>query len=252
MATQNSTGTIVLFILILFVLGVFLVLIFLIFLKRKNNLIKDKIAAEQHYKQELVKTQVEIREETLRNISWELHDNIGQIMTLAKIQVQNSSEDSEKIEEATDTIAKALNELRALSKSINPETIKNLNIIEALELELSRFNRLNFLTTSFEIKGEKKYIDSNSGTILFRILQEFFSNTIKYSQGSELKVCLNFKQKELEITAEDNGLGFDVSNVSSEGQGLINMKKRAELVKAEFYFKSDKNKGTSLKLIYPL
>ncbi|MGB0982062.1 MAG: sensor histidine kinase [Winogradskyella sp.] len=248
----KTEGSIIfLAIIILAVVSCFIILLFLIFLKRKNTLIKNKEDTEQHYKQELVKTQIEIREETLRNISWELHDNIGQIMTLAKIQVQNAGKDVVKIEEATNTIAKGLSELRALSKNINPDTIKNLDIIEATKLELQRFNRLNFLTTHFKIEGHKKPISSNAGTILFRIMQEFFSNTIKHSKGCELSVSLSYTDTSLKIIAKDNGVGFN-TNLISAGQGLANMKKRAELIKAEFSLTSVKNNGATLKLIYPI
>jgi len=235
---------------ILVIVACFIILLFLIFIKRKNALIKSKLDAEQNYKQELVKTQIEIREETLRNISWELHDNIGQLMTLAKIKTQNAKGDSVELEEASETIAKALTELRALSKSINPETIKNLNLVNALKTELLRFNRLNFLTTHLDIEGTSKELDANTNTILFRILQEFFSNTIKHSQASNLWVNLEFYDNRLIICAKDDGNGFHTIELN-DGQGLTNMKTRAQLLGAEFFLDSQPNIGTTLRINLP-
>ena len=249
MAAKNEIQTIVIFITVLVILGIFIVLLFLIFLKRKNTLIKNRLEAEKRFKQEIAKTQIEIREQTLRNISWELHDNIGQLMTLAKIQVQNAKGDTTKTEEATNTIAKGLEELRALSKSINPNTIKNLNLIEALDLELKRFKRLNFMDTELNISGNSIKLDSNVNIIIFRILQEFFSNTIKYSKANKLTVKIMFLNKKLIIEAIDDGEGFEFSNIN-EGQGLNNMENRAKLIGAKFLLTSKKQRGTKLKMEY--
>lgn len=238
-----------LFVLIMIILGVFLVLIFLIFLKRKNNLLKSKQDSENYLKQEIINTQIEIREETLRNISWELHDNIGQLMTLAKIQVQNAKNNPEKIDEVAQIIGTGLSELRALSKAINPETIKNLNFVEAIQAEIDRFNRLNFLQSTLSIQGEIKRIDSKEAVILFRILQEFFSNTIKHAQANTLKVEINYNKKGLTLVAKDNGVGFVQSN-KNQGIGLENMTNRARLVGADLKIKSILEQGTTLTLSY--
>jgi signal transduction histidine kinase len=243
--------TIILALVIVVILGVFVVLFFLLFLKRKNALIKSKEDAEVNYKQEIIKTQIEIREETLRNISWELHDNIGQLMTLAKIQAQNAKDDPLKIEEAANSIAKGLDELRALSKNINPDTIKDLSLEAALKQELDRFNKLNFLETQLEIKGTTQEINANIAIVLFRILQEFFSNTIKHSQASNLKVGLKYSETQLEIQAKDNGIGFD-SLLPTQGQGLKNMIHRAALIGAKATIQTKDNSGTSITILYPL
>lgn len=237
-------------IVILVVLGFFLIQLFLIFLKRKNNILKSKAEAEHYYKQELIKTQVEIREETLRNISWELHDNIGQLMTLAKIQAQNAKSNPDKIEKVVEIIGDGLKELRALSKLINPEYIKNLSLFEALKMEIERFNRLKFIEASIETLNDS-HVDLNSkdGVIIFRIFQEFFSNTIKHSRAEKLHVTLDFKAPELLIIAKDNGIGFMDDN-SKKGLGIKNMQNRANLIGADLKITSTKDQGTSLKLKY--
>ena len=99
---------------IVVIVVVSIVMLFIVFQGRKNKLLQQQEEAKKRFESEIAETQIEIREETLRNISWELHDNIGQSLTLAKIQLQNSS--SENIHEVSEIITKSLNELRALSK----------------------------------------------------------------------------------------------------------------------------------------
>lgn len=174
-----------------------------------------------------------------------MYDNIGQLLTLAKIQLQNTTK--ENIQEVSETITKGLIEVRALSKLINPEAIKNIDLTEAIQLEVDRFNRLNFIKSNFKIIGNQQKIDDKSSIIMFRILQEFFSNTIKHSKASELNVILNYSNNFLQISASDDGIGFS-SEEKNEGIGLINIKNRAKLIGVEIQFKSDNNQGTSLEI----
>lgn len=236
-------------ILVLFI-TIALIVLFSVFQKKKNSLVEEKKETQKRFEREIIETQIEIREETLRNISWELHDNIGQLLTLAKIQLQNVS--PENIDEVSETITKGLTEVRALSKLINPEAIKNIELKKAIQLEIDRFNRLNFINSELKISGEEQKVNEKSSVIIFRILQEFFSNTIKHSKASNLRVLLIFSKDKLEITAEDDGIGFSTTENKPTGIGLENIKNRAKLIGASAFFSSEKNKGTSLKITYKL
>jgi len=225
-----------------------LIWLFIIFQKRKNNLLQDYKNAQKQFEKEIAETQVEIREQRLRNISWELHDNIGQLLTLAKIQLQVAT--PENIKEVSDIIGKGLQEVRALSKLINPDFIKNIELYKVVQLEIDRFNRLNFIKSELNIIGETHKLDAKVEIILFRILQEFFSNTIKHSKATTLKVNLDYQEDSLHISAEDNGIGYDMSEDSQKGIGLLNIKNRAKLINAEIDFNSKIGKGTILKIIH--
>jgi two-component system NarL family sensor kinase len=249
MVEKNTEIIIYISTVIVFLMTFGVILLFSIFQRRKNDLLKDQEKEREQFEKEIAETQIEIREETLRNISWELHDNIGQLLTLAKIQLQNASE--ENIKEVKETITKGLNEVRSLSKLINPEAINNINLREAVQLEIDRFNRLEFIKSTLIIEGNDIDIDKKATIIIFRILQEFFSNTIKHSKASTLRVILDFNGDTLNIIAKDNGIGFS-SDAKKDGIGLINIKKRGQLIGAEINFESEKGKGTSLEIQYKL
>ncbi|WP_378185740.1 sensor histidine kinase [Aquimarina sp. W85] len=207
--------------------------------------------AAKKFETALAQTQIEIREETLRNISWELHDNIGQLLTLAKIQVNVAQENPEKLPEVTKTITKSLVELRALSKSINPDAIKQLSLTQAVQLEIKRFNRLQFINAVMTSTPETGNIDPKVEIIIFRILQEFFSNTIKHSKASNLIVDVIFDKEKLVINASDDGVGFDNhKHTTDQGIGLGNIKSRGRLIDATIQLNSKVGKGTVLKLEY--
>ena len=247
---QESGGLVLIVstLLVLFIV-IALIVLFTVFQKKKNSLIEERKDAHEKFEREIAETQIEIREETLRNISWELHDNIGQLLTLAKIQLQSAS--VENIKDVSETITRGLTEVRSLSKLINPEAIKNINLKDAVQLEVDRFNRLNFIDSSLVVSGNEIEIDKKHSIIIFRILQEFFSNTIKHSRASTLIISLRYNIETLNIVAKDNGVGFS-SDTKKEGIGLINIKKRAQLIGAEIVFLSEENKGTSLEISYKL
>ena len=245
---QQGTAGLFLAIIILFSVCVIMVFLFVIFQKEKNVLLIKQVETLQQYEKEIAESQVEIREQTLRNISWELHDNIGQLITLAKIQLQSVADNPENIKEVNDNLTTILNEVRSLSKVINPDFISNIKLNEAIQLEIDRFNRLNYIQSSLIVEGQYFDLDSKAEIIIFRILQEFFSNTIKHSKASKLKVKMNYTEDKLIIIAEDNGKGFDALNVSENGIGLNNMKKRGHLINADISIQSVLNKGTQLTI----
>lgn len=244
MFQENDKVLLIIFSIILLV-PLSMVVLFVVFNNRKNKLIQQQLMDKKKFETELAETQIEIREETLRNISWELHDNIGQLVTLAKIQLQNSQNDPDKLKESTKILGDALRELRALSKSINPESLKNMNLLEAVNNEIERFDRMNFIHSDFQITGNPFEIPQKEEIIIFRILQEFFTNTIRHSRATELNVNIIYKSNELEIHTKDNGVGFDPTD-NFKGIGLRNMKTRAQLINAKITLNSTKDQGTEL------
>lgn len=238
------------------ILVIFLISFFLAYQRRKTKFLIEKAEQKQKFEMALANAQTEIQEQTLKNISWELHDNIGQLLSVAKLQLNMLSTkvkttNQKAIDEVGEVIAKSLKDIRLLSRTLNHEVIQKIGLVQAIKMELERFNRVKFLEANIEIKGEERRINDKDEIIIFRIFQEFFSNVTKHSKASKLDVSLDYNKKQLEIIAQDNGIGFDIEN-TGKGLGLINMKSRAELIKADFYLSSKFNEGVKLELVYPL
>ena len=240
----------IVFSIIAFALALTMIFLFAIFQKRKNKLLLERQEAENRFKEEIIETQIEIREETLRNISWELHDNIGQLLTLAKIQLGQVEENNNNVSEAEQTLTQCLTELRSLSKLINPNTFRSLSLVNALKMEMERFNRMKYLETKLTFNEESFELDTKVEIIIFRMLQEFFANTVKHSKASKLEVNVTYEGDTLVIMAIDNGIGFNAQSGDFEGIGLMNIKSRAKIIKAEALITSQLGKGTEFFLKY--
>lgn len=239
-----------------FVIATVFVLFFVIFQKRKNQLLIDKVEQQKVFDEELVKTQQEIQEETLKHIGRELHDNVGQMLVLATMQmnavVKVARDDIKaKVNNASGALKDSLTEVRALSKSLNSDVIFNLEFDVTVKNEIERLNKTGLIEANFNVLGNKvNFENKKDKIILFRILQEFFSNTLKYAEAENLNVTLNYQNNQLKISVEDDGNGFDM-NAIEKGSGLINMEKRAELINAVFNLESEASTGTKLSVVYP-
>ncbi|MFP4845886.1 sensor histidine kinase [Winogradskyella sp. PE311] len=238
------------------VLLVTFVIFFTVFQKRKNEMLIHQFKQKQQFEEELVKTQQEIQEETLKHVGRELHDNVGQLLAFSTMQMNAAAkvageEAKFKIGNASEALKESLAEVRSLSKSLNSDVIFNLGFDNSVKNEIERLNKSGLLEASLEIKGTLFNFENNKDEIiLFRILQEFFSNTLKYAEAESLNVSLDYKEDVLEINVEDDGIGFDVIG-ASKGSGLINMEKRSELIDASIKLNSVIKKGTTLSLKYP-
>ncbi|NQX84725.1 MAG: histidine kinase [Flavobacteriaceae bacterium] len=240
---------------VFFILTSLVILYFFVFQKRKNKLLIEKIEQQRVFEEELMKVQTEIQEETLKNIGRELHDNVGQLLSFVNMQLTLvstlvSENAKEKVGDTKDVLKDAIQEIRALSKTLTNDIIINLGLQHSIQREINRLNKLNKIKGALILRGEKRDINPNDRVILFRIFQEFLSNTIKYSGAEVLHVILHFKEEHVELIAEDNGYGFD-ENAIKPGSGLINMKNRAKLINSKFLLTTKPNEGVKLVLIYP-
>lgn len=255
MLAKEELLLIVYFIVVIFLLTTFGIIFFVTFQRRKNKLLNEKYEAEKRFEKELAQSKLEIQEQTLKNVGWELHDNIGQLLSVANMQLNilsRSIEDPVKTSaiEIKDIVAKSLQEVRFLSKSLNSEVINYEGLQASVKNELARFNRLNIINSHFSSSGECFKIPQKDEIILFRILQEFFNNVIKHSKADKLFVDFTFTPEEFKIDVSDNGIGFDFDQIQ-KSSGLLNMESRAAIINTKFTLKSSETTGTSLSLLYP-
>ena len=254
-STDSERYLLIYMIAVLIIVTILVIVFFVVFQKRKNKLLIDKIKQQQAFEEEISKTQTEIQEQTLKNIGWELHDNVGQLLSFASMQLNLLSTQVEdhlktKLEDTKDVVKQSIQEIRTLSKTLNNDVILNIGFEESISNELDRIKRMKFASAELHKKGDKVELKNKKHEIIiFRILQEFLSNSVKYSEAKNLKVILHYSPEKLKIEASDDGKGFDINKIE-KGSGLITMKSRAALIKAELDIESKPKQGVTLKLEY--
>jgi signal transduction histidine kinase len=239
----------------LFAVAIGIIILTLIYQKKQIQFTKEKEQFKIILDKEILEAQLEIQEQTLRNISQEIHDNIGQTLSLAKLnlntinlQKQNAQE---KITQSKELVSEAIKDLRNLSKSLSTDSILSSGLLKAIETELAIIDHSGSFKTEFHIKGYTKRINPKKELILFRIVQESINNIIKHSDANRILINLDFTNEYLRIEVCDNGKGFNADTETSEGLGLRNMKNRAELIGGTFDIFSNYD-GTTMKVTIPI
>jgi len=234
---------------------IILLVIFFYFLKKKNNYLVEKMEANLYFQSELIKTRIEIKDQTLSEISKELHDNIGQIVSVGIMQL-NMYLNSEKpiqqneLSDLKDILAKSLDEIRILSRIINKDNLLQSNFIEAIKQDLERIKKLKSIQYKYTLSGEIPEINGEHDLFIYRIFQEALHNSLKHSHSDKFEVNITTTDDIFCLKIKDFGIGYDALNTNS-GQGLGNMKLRAKLIGAALIMESDAS-GTTVTLEYPL
>ncbi|KAF2338299.1 histidine kinase [Flavobacterium tistrianum] len=239
---------------VFFTLIVILLVIFFYFLKKKNKFLVEKMEADLYFQSELVKTRIEIKDQTLCEISKELHDNIGQIISVAIMQlnicISNKNVEISELKDLKVVLAKSLDELRILSRIINKDNLLQNNFLEAIQQDLERIKKLKKIKFNFNQIGPVPVINKEHELIIYRIFQEALHNSLKHSRSDLFDVHIETTDSLFTLKLKDFGIGYDLEK-SNSGIGLNNMKLRAKLIGAELILNSD-NTGTSVTIEYPL
>jgi signal transduction histidine kinase len=209
----------------------------------------------------ILETEVEIKEQTFQFISREIHDNIIQTLSLAKLNLnildyENIGDANVLVSKSIDLLTKSLSDLNYLSKSLDADLISNHGLTQALQFELEKWTMHSKTIFTFDIFGEIKFLNVTAELIVFRIIQEALSNIVKYANATNIAIALHYNVDQLSFTISDNGIGFDPESEIENKKigkkaGLKNMKKRAELVNGTFEIKSNTNKGTIITVMIP-
>ncbi len=207
----------------------------------------DQIKIE--HEKTLLNIENEIQQETLTHIGRELHDNIGQLLSLAKLNFGSAK--PEKQSEGRVILNQIIKEVRGLSKTLNIDWVESISLAEFINQELRKIQATGFCETSLENNLEDFALTKDQKLVLIRVTQECLNNAIKHASPDriDVKIYQNGKGKVIEIS--DNGHGFD-QTIPSKGSGMTNLKKRMETIGGEFQLTSVVGKGTDIKLLLPI
>ena len=201
-----------------------------------------------------METKLKTSENTFQNISREIHDNIGQKLTLAKLHLNailfSNHEISDSVQDVVGLISESLNDLRDISRSLSSEVIMNSGLIKALEHEVSLISKTSHFQIALQILGDPEYLNAEKELVIFRIIQEALTNVIKHADASSVIIELSYGNTSLTVTMQDDGKGFDAEH-AEQSNGLNNMKNRTDFLQGNFYIDSKPGQGTKITIDIP-
>jgi two-component system, NarL family, sensor kinase len=261
---RKTSDDIIIFLLvttaIILVMAGFVITVVLLYRKKQISHQKNIDYIKAEYEKAILNTQLEIQEQTFKNISKEIHDNIGMSLTLAKLNLNTLKPDeirssSVQVNSSIDLISKAITDLTDISKSMNADFIAEYGLINALEQEINKLKIIGLYHITFEVSGETTFMNSPKELIIFRIVQEALNNILKHAQAKRIILKLDYQPDHLDLDINDNGIGFMINSNANltdkkNGSGLINMKNRALMLGGSWKIDSS-DEGTIIKLTVP-
>lgn len=233
-------------------IGVFLMILVFFFLRRQRKYKMEKEEMRNLFEQTLLNTQLEIQEHTFNYVSQEIHDNIGQILSLIRINLNVLAEKSPEIhfDKTDELLGKAIRDLRNLSHNLNSNRLQEIGIVEGLKSLLLQLDKTEKYSTEFKSSPfALSFMNNDHCLILYRMVQEVLNNIIKHADAKHIVIDIhsNGGQSYL-LTISDNGKGFDTKKLLEKkaGIGLQNIFTRAKMINASVNVNSVEGKGTSI------
>jgi signal transduction histidine kinase len=259
MANEEIRNIVIIITLIFLIAPAFMVLFVFVYNQRKKRHIEEKEQMQLTFEAEITKTQLEIQEQTMQTIGADLHDNIGQLLsltslTLNSIEIENRLKSQQKIEAAIDLTLRSIKEMRLLGKLLQGDQLIAQGISEAIRHQVNWLERSGQFEVSYVQEGEAPAVSNpNIDLILFRLVQEVLNNIIKHARATRIEIKLEHIEKVILLQIEDNGVGFnpDELTVDKKGMGLQNINKRAAIVGGEVTITSKPGEGTFILIFIP-
>jgi two-component system NarL family sensor kinase len=240
----------------------FIVTILFLYQRRQQRQEQEMVKVKDMYEKEALRSQLEIQENTFKAIAQELHDNIGQMLSVAKLSlsalpIEKEHIAFEQLQSSQQVLNKAIGDLSNLTKGLYTDRISDVGLAESIKFEIYALRSTGMVKIHFHQEGTEIGFNEQNSIFLFRIFQEALNNTLKHAKATEIFVKLEYAQDAFTLEIKDNGVGFDLakkqqSATSYSGVGLKSMFNRAKLIGAKITIDSEYNKGTIILIELPL
>ncbi len=200
-----------------------------------------------------------VREQERLHIAREIHDELGQLLTVMKMDVSwlnkklqpEEGPIKDKMDDLFSVLDTTVKTVRRISSELRPSLIDDLGLVAAMEWHLEEFKKRSGLQVEAQFTHDELELQDNIKIGLYRILQESLTNVARHSQAKSVKVFLQKTENQLILSVEDNGIGFDPEKKTKKTLGLVGAKERAEGMGGTYQIISELNKGTKIVVSIP-
>ncbi len=221
--------------------------------EQKEEINHQKIRElEDNMKMNSMRSVIEGQEIERERIAKDLHDSLGGLLSTIKLQFDNVRSKKKELSELKDynqahqLLDTAVEEVRTISRNLQPGSLHDLGIISAIKDLINRFEGENYPDIDFQHYEMPEKMDKMISLSVYRIIQELVTNSLKHAKAKEILIQLNTEDDELVIQYEDDGIGFDQHNLKRKGMGLENIKSRVNYMHGSITMDSSQDDGMSV------
>ncbi len=195
---------------------------------------------------------IEGQEIERERIAKDLHDSLGGLLSTIKLQfdhVRSKQENMVNLKEynqAYKLLDTAVEEVRTISRNLQPGSLQDLGLIPAIKDLINRFEGEAYPDIYFQYYEMPVKIDKMISLSIYRVIQELLNNSLKHANANEILIQINTEEDELVIQYEDDGVGFDQENLVRKGMGLENIKSRINYMHGSISIDSQSGSGISV------
>jgi len=241
----NTAGEMIPF----FITATLLTVIFIFFLIVSLVRLKDRQMKKEH---QLLHALIGEKERSMHAISIEIHDNINQMLSLARMTLKMIDkyavpEQKKYIQESGNILDSAIGDLRNISHSLNADYLRNRGLYEALQEDVHWLNETKNISCFLDIEEIPKSFDKDTELMMIRIAQEAINNVLKHANAQQLNIHLKYGLDEFQMAIRDDGSGFNPDSQRA-GVGLESINQRSRIIKGTINITSAPGSGTLILL----
>lgn len=242
-------------------LGIFMTLMTLTYQQKRLQHRKELDHLTAAYQREILQARLEAQEQTLQALSQELHDNLGQQLALVRLHISTLDMAGclpcrQRLQSCKAVLDQAIADLRHLSRLLDSRHVDHRSLPDLLQDLLDSIQRSGALSATFRLQGQERDIPAESRLLVFRMVQEALSNSMRHAAATSLQVSLTYLHDRLLLQVSDDGKGIECSELPSHaggprGSGLANMHYRAGLIGARLQIRRREPQGTLVSIELP-
>jgi len=224
------------------------------FTRKKQRLQLNQQLLEKRYQQELLEVGMEVQEHTFQHISQDIHDSVGQMLSLAKLNLSILAIEHQhlgSIKEIRDQISEAIHQLRQISMGFQGDGLLEKGLLNGIEFLVLQMRKTGLFNMQLDAEMDWIAINKNDSVFIYRIFQELMQNIIRHSGATDISITIQQTPEQYLFLVRDNGHGFSINNLNpGNGIGLRSIQQRAALIGAQLAIESKPEKGTLVSITY--
>ena len=226
-------------------------------LQRERDLLERQVRERTATLAELATHLQQVREEERGHLARELHDELGALLTAAKLDVARlksklgtqAPEFAQRLQHLTETLNSGIALKRRIIEDLRPSSLFNLGLTASLEILAREFAERSGIDVATNLEAVE--LDESSQLTVYRLVQESLTNIGKYAQAEQVDISVRNQDGHIEVDIKDNGKGFDMSEVRTSTHGLAGMKHRVEAARGKLTVESVPGEGTRINATLP-
>ncbi|HET8746452.1 MAG TPA: CHASE3 domain-containing protein [Ramlibacter sp.] len=227
-------------------------------LQQERDLLETQVRERTASLAQLATHLQQVREEERGHLARELHDELGALLTAAKLDVarlksrlgpQQAPEVSQRLQHLTEALNSGIALKRRIIEDLRPSSLANLGLTAALEILAREFSERSGIEVASNL--EPVQLDESTQLTVYRIVQESLTNVGKYAEARQVQIGVREYSNHVEVEIRDDGKGFDVRSTRPSTHGLAGMRHRVEAAGGRLTLQSQPGQGTRVLASLP-